>query len=81
MYGESMSTCRQSLNDCRQAFELVGDYHLFPQDGDFNEAIHIQKIVERIGKIPSTFLVDCRCGSRYFDRDGALHIDGVRRVI
>ncbi|KAK0452472.1 kinase-like domain-containing protein, partial [Armillaria borealis] len=54
------------------AFELAGDYHLFRQDDDFNEAVHIQKIVERIGKIPSTFLVDCRWGSTYFDRDGEL---------
>ncbi|PBK79503.1 kinase-like protein [Armillaria gallica] len=54
------------------AFELAGDYHLFPQDDDFNEAVHIQKITQCIGKIPSTFLVDCRCGSRYFDRDGEL---------
>ncbi len=76
----SWPTCRQSLNDSSQAFELAGDYHLFRQDDDFNEAVHIQKITECVGKIPSTFLVDCRCGSRYFDREGALHMDGVRRA-
>ncbi|KAK0237864.1 hypothetical protein EDD85DRAFT_1004814 [Armillaria nabsnona] len=53
MHAEFMPTCRQSLTDSRQAFELVGAYHLFRQDGDFNEA-------------------HCRCGPRYFDRDGEL---------
>ncbi|KAK0449753.1 kinase-like domain-containing protein [Desarmillaria tabescens] len=52
-------------------FELVGDYHLFRQD-NFDNAVHIQQITERIGKIPSTFLVDCQYGSRYFDRNGDL---------
>ncbi|KAK0460285.1 uncharacterized protein EV420DRAFT_1763173 [Desarmillaria tabescens] len=52
----------------RMAFELVADYHVFMQD-DFDQATHIQKITELIGKIPSTFLSECPWGYNHFNRD------------